>query len=113
MRDWTQLKQRYQADQPAVQLGGLASNLSRLRWYAERSSQQDAALVFRESKYFTEWAAPFCSVEQQGLLAQLQLQLAIWERGWGTWVSPASIAHEAQAWSARLLEASGLPSSSS
>ena len=108
MTDLGHLRQRYERDHPAVQLGGLASNLSRIAWCAQRNEQAQSRLLFRESKYFAEWAAARCVPEQQYLLADVQLQLAIWERGWGTRVPPATIAQEAQQWSAKLLEVSGL-----
>ena len=108
MKDWAALRARYQRDNPAVQLGGLASNLSRIAWFARRQSLNDALPVFRESKYFTEWAAPSCSLEQQGVLAELQLELALWERSWGNRLSPMDIAQEAQRWSAHLLTSAGL-----
>jgi len=108
MRDWEALKARYERDEPTVRLGGLASNLSRIAWCAQRSDHAAVGSLFRETKHFTEWAAPQCSVEQQALLADLQLQLAMWERGWGHRLSPVTIAEEAQRWSAKLLNASGL-----
>ena len=108
MRDWASRRRRYQQDNPPVQLGGLASNLSRISWFAQRGDQQSACPVFQESKYFTEWSAPSLPVEQQGLLAELQVDLALWERGWGGRLSPSRIAQEAQRWSARLLESAGL-----
>ena len=108
MKDWTALRTRYQRDDRTVQLGGLASNLSRLAWFAARQGRNEALPVFRESKYFTEWAAPSCSLEEQGMLAELQRQLASRERGWGSRVAPSSIAQEAQRWSTRLLESAGL-----
>ena len=99
---------RYQQDGFAVQLGGLASNLSRLAWFAQRDDRQQALPIFRESKYFTEWAASSCSLEQQSRLAELQLQLAIWERAWAGRLSPSRIAEEAQRWSLELLQSAGL-----
>ena len=108
MKDWSILRARYQQDALAVQVGGLASNLNRIAWCAERSSREEAMRLFRESKYFTEWAAPSCTMDQQSLLAELQLQLALWERDWGCRVSPSAIADEAKRWSAKLLESSGL-----
>lgn len=108
MRDRAALQRRYQQDEPAVRLGGLASNLSRIAWYAQRENRDATVPLFRESKYFTEWAAPSCALDQQLLLAELQLQLARWERGWGHRISASTIAGEAQAWSARLLASSGL-----
>ena len=108
MKDWTAVRVRYTRDNPAVQLGGLASNLSRIAWFAQRHRRDEALPVFRESKYFTEWAAMACSLEQQGLLAELQFQLASWERGWGTSGDPAAIAEDAQRWSAQLLASAGM-----
>lgn len=109
MRDWEILRARYERDDPTIQLGGLASNLSRIEWFGHRAaSRREVASLFRESKYFTEWAACRCSLEQQGLLAELQVQLAIWERGWDTQLSPLHIAAEVQQWPGKLLEASGL-----
>lgn len=110
MKDWAALQQRYLRDNPAVQLGGLASNLSRIAWCAERGAWDDAAPIVLESKYFTEWAAPSCSLEQQRLLAELQIELALWERGWGSRLNSAKVAQQASAWSAKLLELSGLVS---
>ena len=64
--------------------------------------------MFRQSKYFTEWAASSCPLEQQAMLAELQLQLSCWERGWGKQMSAAAIERAAGDWSARLLETAGL-----
>ena len=108
MKDWAALRSRYQKDPPAIQLGGLASNLSRIAWFARRAGFDAALPVFRESKYFTEWAAPSCGLAQQSVLAEVQLQLALWERGWGNRLTPARIAEEAQQWSAQLLVSAGL-----
>ena len=107
MKDWAALRARYQRDDQTVRLGGLASNLSRIAWFAQRRGRDEALPVFRESKYFTEWAAPSCSLEQQEMLAELQRQLASWERGWGSRFDPLRIAEDAQRWSIRLLESSG------
>jgi hypothetical protein len=108
MRTLAALKRRYEQDAPAVQLGGLASNLSRIAWHAQQGGERPAVRLFRESKYFTEWAAPRCPPDQQGLLAEVQLRLAMWERGWGSRLTPAAIAQEARQWSVELLETAGL-----
>jgi len=108
MKDFARLKQRYEQDKPAVQMGGLASNLSRIAWHVQRDHHEATGPLFRDSKYFTEWAAPSCSLDQQLLLAELQRQLARWERGWGHRISASTIAGEAQAWAARLLTSAGL-----
>jgi hypothetical protein len=108
MKDWEARRVRYQRDSPVVQIGGLASNLSRIAWLAHGERRQEALPIFLESKYFTEWVAPSCPLEQQGILAELQLQLSWWERAWGKRVDPSGIAREAQQWSTRLLESAGL-----
>ena len=108
MKDLATLKRRYQRDAPAIQLGGLASNLSRIAWCVTQGHQAGLPALFRERKYFSEWAAPSCSIDQQGLLAEVRLHLAIWERRGGEKLSPATLADQAQQWSARLLQASGL-----
>ena len=104
MKDWAALQARYQQDPRGVQLGGLASNLSRIAWFAQRQKREEALPIVRESKYFTEWAAPSCSVEQQGLLAEVQLRLALWERAWVTQSDASGIADDATRWSNMLLE---------
>lgn len=107
MTTWQARQLRYQQDNPAVQMGGLASNLSRIAWFAQRDRRQEALPVFRESKYFAEWAAA-CAIEQQVMLADLQRELASWERGWGRRYDQLRIAQEAERWSHRLLESAGL-----
>ena len=99
---------RYQRDSARIQLGGLASNLSRIAYFAQRAERQQALPVFRESKYFTEWVASSASLEQQGLLADLQRDLAWWERCWDSKLTSNEIAEEAQRWSDELLNLSGL-----
>ena len=108
MRDWVTLQARYQRDHLSIQLGGLASNLSRIAWFAQREGRHEAVPVFRESKYFTEWAASSCPLEQQQMLAELQLKLVLWERGWGTHLNSSKIAQDAQHWSTRLLQSASL-----
>lgn len=108
MKNFEALRRRYGQDAPAVQLGGLASNLSRVAWHAQHGVGPPAPALFRESKSFTEWAAPNCSLEQQVSLAEVQLSLALWERGWGTRIEPATIAQEAQRCAAKLLASAGL-----
>ena len=108
MRDWTALRQRYQQDEPAVRLGSLASNLNRIAWYAQRANQADAGAIFRESKYFTEWAAPRCDEVNLARLAQIQRALAAWERSWTDAPSRVGAASEAERWSDELLRVAGL-----
>ena len=108
MKDWQALKARYQRDGVAVQIGGLASNLTRIAWCAGQNDRAAALPLLTESKYFTEWAATQGSPEQQALLADVQVELARWEHSWGARLSPATITEQATQWSAKLLESSGL-----
>ena len=108
MIDLTARRQRYECDSLMTQFGGLASNLNRIAWHAQQASSSGVAPVFRESKYFTEWAASRCTEEQLVLLADLQFELACWERGWGARLDCSTIARDATVWSNRLLEEAGL-----
>ena len=108
MKDWQVLKTRYQRDGVAIQLGGLASNLNRIAWCAQQNDRAAALPILTESKYFTEWAATHGSLEQQALLAEVQVELAWWERSWGIRISPGAINEQAIQWSTKLLESSGL-----
>ncbi len=108
MKDWQALKARYQRDGVAVQLGGLASNLNRIAWCAGQDDRAAALPLLMESKYFTEWAAVQGSPEQQALLADVQVELARWERSWGARIPTVAITEQAKQWSAKLLTASGL-----
>ncbi len=108
MKDWQALKARYQRDGVAVQLGGLASNLNRIAWCAQQDDRAAALPLLTESKYFAEWAATQGSLEQQVLLADVQVELARWEHSWGARISPETITEQAKQWSAKLLASSGL-----
>ena len=108
MKDMAALKSRYQRDDPAIRLGGLASNMARIGWFIEHGSPASLGNLFRESKYFVEWVAQDSSSDIQVILAELQLQLAIWERRWSSGQSMTLIVPEAQRWSQELLARSGL-----
>lgn len=106
-------KERYLRDELPIRLGNLASNLSRLRSFAENVALGEAACrVLIESKFFIEWAAVDASLSQQVELLELQRTLARWHLGWGEiWGNPERrnrMAAEARQWSNRLLESSGL-----
>ena len=106
MRDLAALKQRYEQDRVAVQIGGLASNLSRIAWCMRRSeASAGLAAMLRESKYFAEWAAARAPLETQEVLAEVQVELALWERKSAKGqFSP----EDADMWVQRLLRVSGL-----
>ena len=109
MKDLAALRRRYEQDPPAVQVGGLASNLSRIAWFMKRQDASQALEpIFRESKYFAEWAAGHTSLEVQEVLAEVQLHLALWQRRVANGDPLDSIMEEPQKWSEKLLTIVGL-----
>lgn len=106
MKDLAALKKRFEQDSVEVQIGGLASNLSRMAWFMRQpDTTTDLTAMFRESKYFAEWAASRATPEMQCVLAEVQVEVALWERmnAKGK-VSPEQL----EAWAQRLLQLSGL-----
>ena len=108
MKSLDERKERYLRDPLPVRLGGIASNLARIAWFAEREARNDAIPVFRESKYFTEWAAPACALNIQSILADLQIELACWERAWGKQLKGSEVAAVALNQSDQIVRLAGL-----
>ena len=65
-----------------------------------------------ESKRFIEQTANDADIDTAGELVELQIQLALWQLRWTKiWADPAQrmeVAAQAQIWSDRILERSGL-----
>lgn len=107
------LQQRYLRDPSPVRLGGLAANLARIESFSDHVEHCDVVRnLLEESKFLIEWAAPDLRLDVQAQLVQLQLRLALWELDW-TRIWPDSeqrmaVAKQAQLWSRRVLEMSGL-----
>jgi len=113
MRDLTAIRERYLRDGVPVRLGGLAANLSRIKSFAKHDAGRDAVeSLINESKFFIEWTAADTESHVAAELAELQVQLARWQRNWADiWTDPSqrgSVAEQASAWSNRVLEMSGL-----
>ena len=109
MKDVAARRTRFEHDELSIQIGGLASNLSRLAWCLKRVPDGDRlASLFRESKYFAEWAAARGSGDLQELLAEVQLALAVWERRLLRQESREMLAEESEHWAQRLLAVVGL-----
>ena len=106
MKDLAALRVRYEQDPIEIQIGGLASNLSRIAWFMKRPEvAADLSATFRESKYFAEWAAVHAPLEMQAALAEVQIEMALWERKSAQGrCSP----EQPEAWAQRLLRMSGL-----
>ncbi len=108
-KDIVALKSRYLNDPPEVQIGGLASQLSRLGWFLKRSTAiEKLQPIIRESKYFTEWAADHASPDMQDVLAEIQFELAMLERQMTRGESPLGYIEHADAWAEQLLRLAGL-----
>ena len=109
MTPLTVKRERFLCDEPSVRLGGLASNTSRLGWLSrQRATLNTARPIFQETKLFAEWTAPDVPLDLQVQLAQLQLELARLERHWGEEARWGDIGDVMEAWTSRLLDASGL-----
>jgi hypothetical protein len=106
-------KARYLSDPLSVRLGGLAANLARVRSFSRDPANADAIFdLFEESKFFIEWTAADAEIGTAGQLADLQIQIAVWQRGWDSlWADEArrsEMAGSALDWSNRLIASSGL-----
>jgi hypothetical protein len=113
MTSWADIRERYLQDDIPVRLGGLAANLLRISSYSDRPEHKDVvSRLVRESALFIEWTAPDVEADRQAELAQLQRELSVWYRDWDSLWSGASsradLARQADGWSRRVLEMSGL-----
>lgn len=107
------IKARYLKDAPTVRLGGLAADLARLSSRCQNPKNEAVVLsLLEEGKFFAEWAAPDADPDAQALLAEIQIQLACWQRVWPRIASAPdrlkSISEESRRWSDLLLQRSGL-----
>jgi len=113
MTDPTAIKNRYLRDSIPIRLGGLAANLSRIKSFSNHPGHQDIIeSLLEESKYFIEWTSSDISLEDQAMLAELQIQLALWQWQWKKiWDDPTqrtAVAEKAHNWSKIVLKMSGL-----
>ena len=113
MKDWNVLKQRYLRDLLPTRLGGLSANLARIKTLTGKAvSQETIIYLMRESKFFIEWTAMDADIDITVELVELQIQLALWQLRWTKiWADPVQrmeVAAQAQIWSDRILERSGL-----
>lgn len=109
MKDFSALRRRYAQEPSEIQVGALASNLSRIAWFMQRPDTRDKLEpIFRESKYFTEWAAESVPLELQSMLAEVQIELALWQRRLTQADLPPTLPAEPEMWSQRLLKAANL-----
>ena len=94
------------SDPVELQLGGLAANLARLSSFIEDpANAKVVSSLLLESKFMIEWIASDVLPEIQEQLVELQLQLALWSRDS---LDRDEITKQADSWSERLLEMSGI-----
>jgi hypothetical protein len=113
MKNLTVIRERYLRDPLAIRLGGLAANLARIESFSDHPDHRDVVeTLLEESKFFIEWTVPDAELPIQTELVDLQLQLAQWHLKWkNIWADPTqrlTVAAEAEMWSKKVLEMSGL-----
>ena len=103
------IRQRFLRDPLPIRLGGLAADLARIASFSENPMNHGAvAGLLEESKYFAEWAASEAPLETQAALAELQVTVAVWERGWLNGIPVAAMRAEAEQKSEECLVLAGL-----
>jgi hypothetical protein len=113
MKDLSAVRARYVRDPLPVRVGGLAADLARIASFSKNPANiVPVADLMREAAHFIEWCAPESDPESQVTLLELQRHLARWrmqlsqrfpDRAWRD-----QVIAEAQRWSQRVLEMSGL-----
>ena len=106
-------KTRYLRDPWQIRLGGLAANLARVKSFSRNEANNQAVFdLFEESKYFIEWTARDLEIGVAAELAELQLQIALWQREltrhWATADTREQLGQASARWSQHLLVRSGL-----
>jgi len=113
MKNAEEIKKRYLKDELPIRLGGIAANLARMYSFSSNDNHLRAIeSLLDESKYYIEWTVRDATIEVQGYLIQLQIQLALWQvqlmRVWTDANKRQSFANDVNKWSQELLELSGL-----
>jgi len=108
-----QRRSRYLQDTLPIRLGGIAANLSRVASFSKHAGiQETVSDILLESRWFIEWIASELEVTKAAVLVKLQVQLALWDlesrQNWGDEKWRGVLANEANQWSQRILEMSGL-----
>lgn len=113
MKNLLHIRNRYMHDTLPVRLGGLAADLARIASFSQNPANLEPVEdLMREAAHFIEWSAPEADLDSQVALLELQRRLTRWrmrlpqrfpEQTWRD-----EVIAQAQRWSERVLEMSGL-----
>jgi hypothetical protein len=113
LKEWTVVHERHMRDTLPVRVGGIASNLSHIKFAAMH--EENCALVLRlieETRWFIEWSGPETEIETAAYLVEVQRGLTRWKsRLAERWSNPeerARLSEQASEWSEQVLKLSGL-----
>ncbi len=99
------IKKRFLKDGLSKRLGGIASNLARLKSFSQMPNNKKVINdLIEESKFFIEWTAPETSLDIQEELVNIQLKLALCSLS----NKQKEIAGSAGKWAEKILKLSGL-----
>jgi hypothetical protein len=99
------IKKRFLKEDLTKRLGGIASNLARLKSFSQMPNNKKAISdLIEESKFFIEWTAPEASLDIQQELINIQRQLALYQYSG----KQKEIVRSADKWAQRILKISGL-----
>ncbi|MGI8503571.1 MAG: hypothetical protein ACR2LR_20915 [Hassallia sp.] len=105
-------KARFQHDDIPHRLGHIASNLARVRSFCNSAYKQAVEIVIDETEWFIEWTAAEIEPEQAEELVNIQVQLARWQLTldniWSSEPRRTEIAQQAETYSQKVLDMSGL-----
>ena len=103
---------RFQNDDIQLRLGHIASNLARVRSFCNTAYKKAVEIVIDETEWLSEWTAAEIEPEQAEELVNIQVQLARWQLTldniWLDELRIAEIAQQAETYSQRVLDMSGL-----
>ena len=113
MKNQSTIKKRFLRDELPVRLGGLATNLMRIKSFSDNPAHREVVdYLLEESKFFIEWIIPDAELEVQSELLKIQIQLALWHLRWDSiWENPKerlNLANISNVWSKKVLGMSGL-----
>ncbi len=99
------IKKRFLKEDLPNRLGGIASNLARIKSFSQTPNNKKAINdLIEESKLFIEWTVPEAALDVQEELVNIQLQLALC----GLSKENKEIVSSADKWAGRILKLSGL-----